>query len=253
MYEIPENCEDEIVLISPGYLVEHRGLKKKTAVIVAERAFRICSARWPNALPRISNGENIDDFNATFISIGYSSKISNDVDMEVWAENGAHLRSEIHDYILVRACEESGVPVPLLTKQDLVASVENYVQLLGKSKIPRAYDLIAAESARQAALLAGIESFDASGIPFTQKQSRQFRSALEKAIEKIVSQALRRRLIPERAITSLLLEGMKIGANSVAGRQGQVPAIAIAVTAGQAAHEAFAKAYFELLRRHIEL
>ena len=118
IYDIPEECDDaELVLISTGFLIKRYGFKRKEAIAIAERAFEICSARWPEAFIRVSDGKSIDHDNFPFIGFNYGGKIPHaDIDMKVWDACGAILRSEIHDYILVRSCEEIGISLPMPKK-----------------------------------------------------------------------------------------------------------------------------------------
>ena len=132
-----QNSTDEAVLIFPNFLIDRYKFRKRDANSVAKSAYRICAKRWPGAIVRICEDNNTIGSDApVFILIQYGSRVpEQDVDMEIWAQNGSYLKKEIHDYLFIRACEEAKVRAPDLTTHEIPISANNLADHL-KWEIP---------------------------------------------------------------------------------------------------------------------
>jgi len=107
-----EDLKDDIVVISPQYLIQNYGLSKRRAMAVAIAAREICSRRWPRAKLWIAD-DTLEEVPSPFIKPNYESKIrQSDFDMHAWNCSGAFLRAEIHDFLLISACEEARLQLP---------------------------------------------------------------------------------------------------------------------------------------------
>ena len=174
--------------------------------------------------------------------------------MDFWATSGAFLRSELLDYILVRACDEAGMPLPKPKKSNIEATSENYLQLLGTAKIPKEYVRLAAEAGLNAAILKGNLYFDrhASILGF-KTQSGKIRLELSKGMGKVVENILKAKPIQKRLVADDIIKALKIDLTKDEPDQTKYILAGLITSMASGAYEAFAQTYFGCLRAFVKI
>ena len=108
--------------------------------------------------------------------------------MEAWGEHGAWVKREIHDYLLIRACEEVGVRPPTFPSPKMPDPIQMFPSLWMGVEVPAVYHQLATKAAWHAALLVGIRKFDrfATGTSLTLARRAAFKRMLSKELEEFL-------------------------------------------------------------------
>ena len=230
----------------PGFLTGNYRMSKRVARRVADAAVRICAKRWPRATVRID--EDTNGPGPFFISIRYESKIArHDIDMAKW-NLGAVLKPEVHDYLLIQACEEAGVAPPDSDRPASSAPIDELREYARETVIPAEYRRLAEAAAGSAALLAGLRAYDrhAQGNPVPKRIRAKFKKALRDALPEF-AEVFSSLELSTQSLTSIFETQVF---RALAGEDFDGPAMtarAVAAAAGSTFREAFESVYVSVL------